>query len=504
MSGHQDEHVDEDMNAGGWQYHPTRNDKAPDGRGETCLLDQTSRLEQAAPNGDRLPHQFLGGRAGGSRPSRPLSVVLSTAGSGGTIAAVRDFRARGIEVSVIAADRLAAAAWSNTKPRTYIAPPESASEPFIDRLMAIGAAHPGQILLPTSDQTAWLYTANAERLKEHFCVYQPSKETMEKILNKQLFEDAVRKAGLAVLPSWRPRSMAELEAIAPTLSYPILIKPHTHVHRVRNNKGLVAHSSAELIEQYRVFVDTEEFREAEKDIESESKLPILQQFVNAKREGVCSVTGFVDRTGELFVARRATKVFQRSQPVGVGVCFESLPDDPDLFEAVHRLCRELNYFGMFEVEFIRFDGKWNAIDFNGRLFNQIGMDIRRGMPLPFFACLDAAGETETLRDEVAKSQARPYEPAVFCDSFTLRAILFARTITGRISGEELSYWRNWSKRHADHAVDFAADAKDPLPGFIHALSDTYLGLKSLPRFLHSIPRTFSHSSPAEAEAKVNS
>ena len=117
----------------------------------------------------------------------------------------------------------------------------------------------------------------------------------------------------------------------------------------------------------------------------------------------------------------STKVFQRSQPVGVGVCFESLPTDPVLSNAVRRLCRELGYFGIFEVEFLWFDGRWAAIDFNPRLFNQIGMDIRRGMPLPLLACLDAAGETAALRDAVAKAQAedeaatngllRPLHPA---------------------------------------------------------------------------------------------
>jgi hypothetical protein len=37
---------------------------------------------------------------------------------------------------------------------------------------------------------------------------------------------------------------------------------------------------------------------------------------------------------------------------------------------------------MFEIEFLRFQEGWAPIDFNGRLFNQIGLDIRRGMPLP--------------------------------------------------------------------------------------------------------------------------
>ena len=160
---------------------------------------------------------------------------------------------------------------------------------------------------------------------------------------------------------------------------------------------------------------------------ADANLPILQQFVRVGSEGVHSVTGFIDRTGELFVTRSATKVFQRSQPVGVGVCFESRPPSPALSDAVRRLCRELGYFGIFEVEFLWFDGRWAAIDFNPRLFNQIGMDIRRGMPLPLLACLDAAGETTSLREAVAKAQTEDDEQTVFCDRFTLRAILFAQT-----------------------------------------------------------------------------
>ena len=143
--------------------------------------------------------------------------------------------------------------------------------------------------------------------------------------------------------------------------------------------------------------------------------PILQRFVHVGGEGVYSVTGFIDRTGELFVSRDATKVFQRSlQPVGVGVCFEArLPVGGFVRCCSHKLCLELGYFGLFEVEFLWFDGRWVAIDFNPRLFNQVGMDIRRGMPLPLFACLEAAGELSALREAVAQAKEDRDEEAVF-------------------------------------------------------------------------------------------
>jgi PAS domain S-box-containing protein len=428
--------------------------------------------------------------------SKRLSVLLATAAAGGTIAAVRELGEHGVDVGVMTHLRLAPAAWSRCAARRYSAPLENDNEKFLERLLAIGAAKPGQVLLPTSDETAWLYTVNADRLKEHFFLYQPSVETMRRIMDKKLFADAAAKAGIPVLPSWEPRSLEEVIALAPGLPYPVLIKPRTHVNRVRNDKGMVVHSKTELIERYQQFIGRESHTSENPHL-TEASLPILQQFVSVSNEGVYSVTGFIDRTGELFVTRHSTKVFQRSKPVGVGVCFESLPDNPALSEAVRRLCLELGHFGIFEVEFLRFDGGWAAIDFNARLFNQVGMDSRRGMPLALLACLDAAGRSRSLRTAVAKAQAEDADSdAVFCDTFTLRAILLAGALTGRISRDEREHWRTWRKRNADRTVDFAADRDDPKPGLIHALSEIYLGIRAFPRFLSSMPRLAPAMAPS--------
>lgn len=417
------------------------------------------------------------------------------------MAAVRLFGARHIDVGVVSSQRLGAAAWSRHAVRSYSAPPESDSHRFIERLLAIGAANPGHVLLPTSDATAWLYAENAELLQRHFCLYQPSTTVLRRILDKKLLADAAINAGLTVLPSWAPHDEEEVAALAPTLSYPILIKPRTHVHRLRNDKGVVVDSAAELIDKYRRFVHRERARGAVASLLPGESLPMLQQFVRVGDEGVHSVTGFLDRTGELFVTRSATKVFQRSQPVGVGVCFESLPPVPALSDAARRLCRELGYVGVFELEFLWFDGRWAAIDFNPRLFNQIGMDTCRGMPLPLLAYLDATGQTSALRDAVAKAQVEDDGPTVFYDRFTLRAILWAQALTARVSREDHVYWRDWMRKHASNAVDFAIDRNDPMPGFIHAISEIYLGLKSFPRFIRSTPRPRASSFLPDAVTK---
>lgn len=415
-------------------------------------------------------------------------MVLATAAAGGTIAAVRNLGARSVDVEVISSERLGAAAWSRYAKRTYSAPPESDSERFLERLLAIGEANPGRILLPTSDETAWIYAENALPLERHFRLYHPPISSLQRILDKKLFSEAALKVGLSVLPTWDPLSLEELAGLAPNLSFPILIKPRTHVHRVRNDKGVAVDSPHELIRQYRRFVHREQERATDNPLLPDARRPILQKLVRVGNEGVLSITGFIDRTGELFVTRAARKVFLRSQPVGVGVCFEAQPSPKELPDLVRRLCRELGYFGLFEVEFLRFEGYWVVIDFNPRMFSQIGLDIRRGMPLPLLACLDAVNDTDALREEVAKAQAVRDEQAVFCDRFTLRAILLAKVLTARISIQELSTWRGWMKQHAAHAVDFAADGDDPRPGVVHVLSEVYLGLKSIARFIRTTPR----------------
>lgn len=415
----------------------------------------------------------------------PVDVLLATGSSGGTISAVRELSKSGLRVAVISDRWLCPASWSRFTSRSCKGPRERDSRQFLDLLLRMGAACPGQVLLPTSDETAWLYAANAPLLQRHFQLQIPPIETIKCILDKKLLADAATQAGLAVLPTWEPRSLADVVALAPTLIYPILIKPRTHLHRVHNDKGRIAHSPDELIEGFREYV-LRENGEAGMSLTADSCLPLLQHFVMLGSDGVRSVSGFIDKTGELFVTRHATKVFQRSEPAGVGVCFESLPDNPDLSAAVHRLCRDLGYFGIFEVEFIHFGGRWAVIDFNPRLFNQAALDAYRGMPLALFAYLDAAGMTAELRKAIAIAREDNQDrTAVFHDSFTLRAILAARFLTRRTSREEITHWRAWKKRNAAHSVDFAAEKADVMPGIVHAISDTILGLRGLRRFLRS-------------------
>ena len=405
---------------------------------------------------------------------------MSSASAGGTIAAVRCLGAQDYDVGVLYNSRLSAAVWSRYAARSFRMPRENDSASFLERLMDIGAKRPGQILLASSDETAWLYAENASTLSSRFIVHQPPVATFRRILDKSQLAAAAAKVGVATPPTWSAPEGQELAELARTLPYPILIKPRTHVQRVENSKGVIVQSDAELIRELDNFLRRES--QAFGGGAKEASRPLLQRLIRAK-SGTISITGFLDRAGELFVTRRCAKVFQRLSATGVGLCFEALPPDEELSEAVRRLCGELGYFGLFEAEFLPMDGRWALIDFNPRLFNQVALDIHREMPLPLLACLDAVGDRRGLR--AAVDRARAYDqsqPATIQDGFTLRAALFAQAMRGAHGRAERDRWKGWMRTHAPHMVDFAADPRDRLPAIVHALSEIHLGLRALPRF----------------------
>jgi len=420
---------------------------------------------------------FIGGWRRGPNLNPKWPVLVSSASAGGTIAAVRCLGAQDYDVGVLYNSRLSAAIWSRYAARSYRGPRENDSEAFLARLMEIGAERPGQVLLASSDETAWLYAENAATLSSRFIVHQPPVETFRRILDKSQLAAAAAKVDVATPPTWSAPEGEELAELARSLPYPILIKPRTHVQRVENSKGVIVQSDAELARALDNFLRREKASGAK-----EPARPLLQRLIRA-RSGPISITGFLDRAGEHFVTRRCVKVFQRLSSTGVGLCFEALPPDEDLSEAVRRLCVELGYFGLFEAEFLAMDGGFALIDFNPRLFNQVALDVHRAMPLPLLACLDAVGDRRGLREAVERARAYDQsQPVTIADRFTLRATLLVQALRGARGRAQRDKWKGWMRAHAPHMIDFVADRQDRLPALVHALSETQLGLRALPRF----------------------
>ncbi len=408
--------------------------------------------------------------------------MLARPGYGGTIAAIRDLAQDQIPVAVLSESLLECGRWSNYVSATIPTGPQadpSALLASLEKLTRDGTGPVAPVLLPSCDTSAWTYAAYADKLSPRFCLYAPPLETVERILDKGRFETACADAGVHVLKSWMAWNEAAIAQIADTLVFPLIVKPRTHVRRRRNVKGVVVANPDQLVRAFRRIGRSERFFDADCDHDNSQEF-FLQQFVEVLPKGVLSVTGFMDRSGTQFVAGAVRKILLRSEPAGVGVCFESTPLDPALAEQTARLCRRLGYFGVFEVEFIWDGTRWAAIDFNPRFFNQMALDVARGLPLARLCYYDAIGDAHRLARLVEQAQAAsPEDHLCVRDGFTMALILTFRSLTGRMSRRDRLRWHQWNTSNRTGMKDLMRAWDDPWVWPVHMMSEVNLGLRKL-------------------------
>ena len=402
---------------------------------------------------------------------------------GGTLAAVRALGARGIPVTVAGQEWLAPARWSRYATRWLPCPPVPDQDRLLEWLLAFGRSEPRHVLYAPSDDLAFLFSAHLAELEKHFYLYQPSITTMVDVLDKRKLLEACRSVGLEGLPTWFPDDEADVERIAREATFPVLLKVRTQVRQVRQNKGIVVEEAAGLLPAYRQFLATHQYRPGLEQYFGDVSRPMIQRYLPQAAERVYSLTGFVDRSGALSATRGAVKVFQRTRPVGLGLCFESAPVDPTLAAGVLRLCRTLRHFGVFEVEFLRDGDRAMVIDMNPRFYGQMGFETARGLPLALSVYYAAIGDTEALRACLTSAERATDGATIYAHRFVFQLLLAAQRASRSMSSADYAHWRAWYRANRLTAADASADPIDWAPGLVHAAAELLPGLRMLYRRL---------------------
>ena len=395
----------------------------------------------------------------------------------GTLAAVRCLGEHGLEVTVAGSDVLAPARWSKHTARFLRCPEPRDTPRFLQWLLDLGEREPGYFLYPTSDDLAWMFASNAAALSKRFVLYQPGVETLIRLLDKKKLYAACAEASVGTMQTWFPESEAEVERLAPELTFPLMIKPRTQVMLATMNKGVVVERREDLVPKYRAFLAGERYLSPSLADFGDLSHPMLQAFHVRAAEGIYSVGGFIDERGDLLGVRAAKKVLQRPRRIGVGLCFEAAEIEPKVTEAITRLCRAVGYFGVFEVELIVEGDQHFLIDFNPRLYGQIGFDIARGLPLPLFAWLAAKGDRAGLQVLAEAARQPEPSPSIYCDRFALDMMLLLRRLAGTTSTEERHRWQSWLGAHRDVTIDATFAAGDRLPGLVHTAAGLFRSVR---------------------------
>jgi D-aspartate ligase len=365
----------------------------------------------------------------GVKPEMP-GFVLTTASAYGTLAAVRCLGSYGVPIVIADAQRFAPAALSRHVVRREACPTVRPIDGFIDALLKLGARHPGNVLYATSDDLAWAFAEHQAKLAKHFRLFTPTFSSMMTILDKRSLYAACATVGVPTPKTWFPTNEADVETLTARARFPLIIKPRTQVFFTSMHKGVCVDTAEELRARYFVFARDNLHGAAIAAPVPDIGRPMLQELHLGAP--IYSVSGFYDPQRGHFVVRGSRKVLQWPRQAGVGIAFEDAPVDPDLAEGTRRLCDATGFFGVFEAEFVATDAGMQLIDFNPRFFGQLGFDVARGLPSPYFVYLAAMGESAALAREVALAQAwRPKGQMVFQHSAMIAWTRAAERLVGR-------------------------------------------------------------------------
>jgi hypothetical protein len=108
------------------------------------------------------------------------------------------------------------------------------------------------------------------------------------------------------------------------------------------------------------------------------------------------------------------------------------------------------------------------IDFNGRFYNQLGLEIARGIDLPRMAYAAAMGAQDEVADlmTAAEAKAKLDDQFAFCNGLELSLMINMQRLCQSMSARDAAYWRRWAKGADKSIVDTVRDRADPLPHIV--------------------------------------
>ncbi len=419
------------------------------------------------------------GRAGRPDGRRP-PVLLTMADYPPTLAAVRCLGRAGVPVVLAEWRRLVPARWSRHASRVVPCPDLNASpDAFLAWLLEFGAREPGHVLLPTSDDLAFLYTRHREALSRHFVLGPAQVGPIYDLLNKVRLQEACRAEGIEVPQSWFAEAREDLPRLAGEVAYPVIVKPQTQIFLWPHQKGRVVRGAADLAGLYDDFLASTHHADSVRTHDPGVARPLLQAFLEGASEGIYNLAGFVAADGTAVVAA-SRKVLQRPRLLGIGLVFEEAPVREELVAPLLAMFRRVGYHGVFEVEYLEAGERRLLIDANPRFYGEMAFEVARGLPLPLLSYLDAVGDQPALAEALAGARAalaRGPGGRVYRHWIQLHIYLFLLRAVGRMSAEEHGRWRRWLSERAGRTSDAVHDGDDFWPSVIDTVTALFHSLR---------------------------
>lgn len=366
---------------------------------------------------------------------------------------------------------------------------ESSSQIQLKKFMELPREFDNSVLYPSSDNSAWFFSSQKETLSKRFLLYLPSNDVIYELLNKKKLYNLCKKMSIPYPETFFPNKDNEIFELFPKINYPVLIKPKTQILLNIHKKGEILQDKKKLPIAYQEFRDHFFYEKELLDYDSDIEYPMIQRYYEEAMTSTISVSGFYSEDRKIFQTLFSKKVLQKPRNIGIGLCFESTKPIKELEIQVKKICDEVGYFGVFEVEyiFIESTNKFLLIDFNPRFYSQMSFDIFRNSFLPdlvYFSSIDDKGKLEDIYAEFKKVD--NHQKYLYSSNWYLRVSLLALFIRKRIKLSELkSIFGLYSIKNSSY-VDATFDKKDKFP----YLMDIFLHLYGFIRHPRDFIRKF--------------
>jgi len=294
-----------------------------------------------------------------------------------TLAAVRALGQNRIRVTVGESTRLAMAAFSRYCHKRVVYPsPRSTPDKFLEFTHDLLTKKPFRMLLPMEEDTTCLLSGHHDRFSRLTYLPIPSKNKLTQVRNKANIIRLAEQLGIPIPQTWHIQDLSQLDGIADTLPYPVVIKP-----QISSGAVGVAYPK-----------NKQELKISYQAIHQQFPYPMIQEFI--PREGSGYGASFLfDEKSRLkagFVHKRL-----REYPVtgGASTLRVSIRHD-DIYDMARTLLDKIGWFGVAMVEFKvdPRDGLPKLMEINPRFWGSLSLAIHAGVNFPLLLHKMAMGE----------------------------------------------------------------------------------------------------------------
>jgi D-aspartate ligase len=300
----------------------------------------------------------------------------------------------------------------------------------------------GWVVFATRDEIVSALARARDRLQPLLRIPTASWETVRQALDKRLTYALARRVGVPTPRTWYPGSLEAVDSIAPE-SWPLVVKPAIkhHVIYATHVKGWAVHSNEELRARF----------QAAAEITGPSEV-MIQDMIPGNglaQYAYCAFFKNGEAIGRMVVRRRR----QWPADLGRSSTFVETVDLPELVEPSERFLREIDYYGLVELEYKldERDGAYKLLDCNPRSWGYHSVGARAGVDFPLLLYRDQLGL------EVEPAEARAGVTWVRLVTDTPAAV---RAIASR----DLR-WQDYARSLRGVATEAVFAREDPRPGW---------------------------------------